>query len=112
MALVREVLYRDLGENYPWPGNVREMEQAMRRIMLTRECRGHLYAKLAADNLSGQMHLGINKGNLTAKQLLSTYCVLLYQQHKNLEEVARRTQMDSRTVNKYLLAAGCPPDPN
>ncbi|MBE9523147.1 MAG: sigma-54-dependent Fis family transcriptional regulator [Proteobacteria bacterium] len=107
VSLVRDILYRNLGENYAWPGNVREVEQAVRRIVLSREYRGHLYAKPASDNLSEQMQLGINKGNLTAKQLLSTYCTLLYRQHKNLEEVARRTQLDRRTVKKYLLAAGC-----
>ena len=111
VSLVRDILYRNLGENYAWPGNVREMEQAVRRIVLSREYRGHLYAKPASDNLSEQMQMGINKGNLTAKQLLSTYCTLLYKQHKNLEEVARRTQMDRRTVKKYLMAAGCRLDP-
>ena len=109
--LVKEVLYRDLGENYAWPGNVREMEQAVRRIILSRECRGQRYAKPAPDNLSEQMQLGINKGNLTAKQLLSSYCALLYKQYGNIEEVARRTQLDRRTVKKYLVASGCYPDP-
>ena len=112
VSLIRDRLYHDLGENYAWPGNVRELEQAVRRIVLSREYRGHLYSKPAPDNLSGQMQLGISKGNLTAKQLLSAYCALLYKQHENLEEVARRTQMDRRTVKKYLLAAGYHLDPS
>jgi DNA-binding NtrC family response regulator len=106
VTLIRETLHRDLGEHYPWPGNVREMEQAVRRILLSREYSGHLYAMPAADNLRGQMHHAINTGNLTAGQLLSTYCALLYKQHKNLEEVARRTQLDRRTVKKYLQSSG------
>ena len=107
VTLVRDSLYRELGENYVWPGNVRELEQAVRRIILSREYRGNLYTKPAPDNLLGQVQLGISKGNLTAKDLLSAYCALLYKQHQNLEEVARRTQMDRRTVKKYLLTAGC-----
>jgi DNA-binding NtrC family response regulator len=107
VSLVRDSLYRELGENYVWPGNVRELEQAVRRIILSREYRGNLYTKPAPDNLLGQIQLRISKGNLTAKELLSAYCALLYKQHKNLEEVARRTQMDRRTVKKYLLASGC-----
>jgi DNA-binding NtrC family response regulator len=107
VSLIRDSLYRELGENYVWPGNVRELEQAVRRIILSREYRGNLYTKPAPDNLLGQIQLGISKGNLTAKELLSAYCALLYKQHKNLEEVARRTQMDRRTVKKYLLASGC-----
>ncbi|MBE9522369.1 MAG: sigma-54-dependent Fis family transcriptional regulator [Proteobacteria bacterium] len=110
VALVRDVLYRDLGKNYTWPGNVREMEQAVRRILLSRECRRNLYAKPVPDDLSGQIQQGINKGDLTAKQLLSTYCALLYKKYENIEEVARRTQMDRRTVKRYLMAAGCPLD--
>lgn len=111
VALVRDVLYRDLGEGYAWPGNVREMEQAVRRIVLSRECHVHLYARPSPDDLSGQIQLGINKGDLTAKELLSTYCAILYKQYENIEEVARRTQMDRRTVKKYLVTAGCYPDP-
>jgi DNA-binding NtrC family response regulator len=110
VGIVREVLDRDLGENYTWPGNVRELEQAVRRILLTRECRGQLYSKAAPDDLSGQMQQGINRGDLTAKQLLSAYCATLYKRHENIEEVARRTQLDRRTVKKYLLESGCYPD--
>ena len=87
------------------------MEQAVRRIVLSRECHVHLYARPSPDDLSGQIQLGINKGDLTAKELLSTYCAILYKQYENIEEVARRTQMDRRTVKKYLVTAGCYPDP-
>jgi DNA-binding NtrC family response regulator len=107
VELVHDVLRRDLGENYSWPGNVREMEQAVRRIVLSGECRGNLYAKPTPDDLSGYMQRGINKGDLTAKQLLATYCSLLYKKYENIEEVARRTQLDRRTVKKHLLSAGC-----
>jgi len=110
VALIREILHRDLGEHYPWPGNVREMEQAVRRILLSREYSGHLYASPAADNLQGQLQNAINTGSLTARQLLSTYCELLYKQHQNLEEVARRTQLDRRTVKKYLQSSDYPQD--
>lgn len=111
VSLVREVIYRDIGKKYAWPGNVREMEQAVRRIVLSRECRGHRYTKSTPEDLSLQIPIESNKVDLTAKQLLSAYCALLYKQHENIEEVARRTQMDRRTVKKYLLAAGCYPDP-
>jgi transcriptional regulator of acetoin/glycerol metabolism len=110
VAIIKEILHRDLGENYTWPGNVREMEQAVRRILLSREYKGHLYTLAAPDNLRGRMQNAISAGNLTAGQLLANYCALLYQQHQNIEEVARRTQLDRRTVKKYLQASDHHPD--
>lgn len=106
VARIREILYRDLGEDYAWPGNVREMEQAVRRIILSREYRRRLHVKPTPDSLAEKIQSGVNEGSLTARQMLSSYCALLYKQHENIEEVARRTQMDRRTVKKYLLSSG------
>jgi transcriptional regulator of acetoin/glycerol metabolism len=108
VSLIRDILCRDLGEDYSWPGNVREMEQAVRRIVLSREYRGNLYVKPVPDSLPEKIHSGVNRGNMTAKQLLSSYCTLLYNRHGNLEEVARLTQMDRRTVKKYLMSSEFP----
>ena len=109
---IREILHRDLGKYYTWPGNVREMEQAVRRIMLSREYRGQIYLKPAQDSLAEELQLGINDGTLTARQALSCYCALLYKKYNNIEEVARRMQLDRRTVKKYLLSSGCYQDSN
>jgi DNA-binding transcriptional regulator LsrR (DeoR family) len=46
----------------------------------------------------------IDAGTLDAQQLLAGYCRLLYQRHHSYEEVARRTNLDRRTVKKYLVA--------
>lgn len=109
---IREILHRDLGDNYAWPGNVREMEQAVRRIMLSREYRGQIYAKPAPGSLADKIQLGVSQGTLTAKEILSYYCALLYKKHDNIEEVARRMQLDRRTVKKYLQSSGAFPDPD
>lgn len=99
---IREILHRDLGKNYSWPGNVREMEQAVRRIMLSREYRGQIYVKPDQDSLAEELQLGVSQGTLTARQVLSCYSALLYKKHDNIEEVARRMRLDRRTVKKYL----------
>jgi hypothetical protein len=44
------------------------------------------------------------EGSLDADTLLSGYCKLLYDQHGTYEEVRRRTNLDRRTVKKYLEA--------
>ena len=87
-----------LPANYHWPGNVRELEQAVRRTLLGREYKGEnkaesglpLWVKLALD------------GELNASDLLGRYCQSLYERHGTYEQVAKITQLDRRTVRKYV----------
>lgn len=112
VTCIRNILYRNLGENYAWPGNVREMEQAVRRIVLSRSYRGNLYAKPVPESLAEKIYAGMNSGTLTARQMLADYCTLLYDRYGNIEEVARRTQLDRRTVQKYLKHSQGLPGPD
>lgn len=96
---------RDLVRNrYEWPGNVRELEQAVRRILLTRTYAGESTAP-AGDRVA-QLASALAAGTLDADTLLSRYCALLYERFANLEEVARRTNLDRRTVKRYLAQNG------
>ena len=45
---------------------------------------------------------GIEGETLDADTLLAGYCRLLYQSSGNFEEVARKTNLDRRTVKRYL----------
>lgn len=104
--LVLEALRRDLPPDYLWPGNVRELEQAVRRIMMTRHYEGDfLTVELSQEE---EMIHNIQTGNLQARELLSQYCNLLFKQFGTYEEVARRTQLDRRTVKRYILSAESP----
>jgi len=99
--MILETLKRDLPRDYTWPGNVRELEQAVRRILLTRHYYGDLM--VIEPNLEDKFVQKIHTGTLKAKELVSQYCELLYQQFGTYEEVARRTGLDRRTVKKYLI---------
>ena len=101
-GLAREVLTQGVGPHYAWPGNVRELEQAVRRILLTRRYDGDRPS--ATPDLRAQLLAALDSGTLDADQLLNTYCTLLRQRHGTLEEVARRSNMDRRTVKRYLAA--------
>ncbi|MEN9576620.1 MAG: hypothetical protein RL514_4475 [Verrucomicrobiota bacterium] len=101
-ALVREVLTQGVGPHYAWPGNVRELEQAVRRILLTRRYDGDRAS--ATSDLRTELMAALDSGTLDADRLLHTYCTLLHQRHGTLEEVARRSNMDRRTVKRYLAA--------
>ena len=98
--MILETLKRDLPKGYTWPGNVRELEQAVRRIFLTRHYYGDVM--VIEPNLEDEFIQKINTGTFKAKELVSQYCELLYQQFGTYEEVARRTGLDRRTVKKYL----------
>jgi len=81
---------------YPWPGNVRELEQAVRRVLLTQQYAGD--QRSAEPDWIGKLQAG----KLDADALLAGYCHLLHKRHGTIEEVARRTHLDRRTVKAYL----------
>jgi DNA-binding NtrC family response regulator len=98
--MVREAL-RELGRgHYAWPGNVRELEQAVRRILLTRRYTGE--PPPSPIDRATQLSTAVAGGTIDADALLAGYCALLYERCGNLEEVARRTNLDRRTVKRYL----------
>lgn len=99
--VVRKVLERDLGTGYPWPGNVRELEQAVKRVILTGHYHGEAPTAKGNDGMPAFVEK-IQRGNLEAEEMLSTYCALLYKEVGTYEEVARRTNLDRRTVKKYV----------
>lgn len=101
--MVLEALKRDLPKGYPWSGNVRELEQAVRRILMTRRYAGDLFA--VDPGGEDALLAGIDQGELQAKDLLARYCAILYRRFGTYEEVARRAGLDRRTVKKHLEAA-------
>ncbi len=96
---IHHALQQSLPAGYPWPGNVRELEQAVRRVLLNGSYSGDPSAHpKAGDNLQALA----DAGDMTAQELMSTYCRQLYQRFGTYEEVARLTQLDRRTVKKYI----------
>lgn len=97
---VMSVLKKDFGRGYSWPGNVRELEQAVRSILLTGSYAGDAL-KHSAD-CETDLTAALGAGALTARELTALYCKRLYARHGNYGEVARRTDLDWRTVKKYV----------
>jgi transcriptional regulator with GAF, ATPase, and Fis domain len=93
-------LETSLPDAYSWPGNVRELEQAVRRILLN----GHYQGIAAGDGGGDEQSLAdeFREGRLTATELTTRYCRLLYAQLGSYEQVARRIELDRRTVKKYI----------
>jgi transcriptional regulator with GAF, ATPase, and Fis domain len=97
---VRKILDRDVGPDYGWPGNVRELEQSVRRILLCGAYRGE--RELARESAGSPLIDRISRGLCSADELLAGYCRLLYDQHGTVQEVARRLQLDRRTVTRHI----------
>lgn len=97
--LAWESLAESPGPDYDWPGNVRELEQAIRRILLNRRYEAD---RREAASMDDSIVEGIRDGSFTAPDLLRAYCRLLYRDHQSYTEVARITNLDRRTVKKYV----------
>ena len=82
---------------YPWPGNIRELEQCTRRILLNGG-----YAWQQDQSPADVLAAKIEAGAMTAQQLLGEYCRMLHGRHATYEAVARLTGLDRRTVKKYI----------
>jgi DNA-binding NtrC family response regulator len=89
-----------LPDAYPWPGNVRELEQAVRRILLNGRYEG--VATTDGEDAEEPLAERLRDGSLTATELTSRYCRLLYARLGSYEQVARRIELDRRTVKKYI----------
>jgi DNA-binding NtrC family response regulator len=100
VTLVLDALRVRVGPRYAWPGNVRELEQAVRRILVTGRYDGD--TRGVAPDLRSRLSAGLDQGSLDADTLLAGYCALLRERHCTIEEVARRTNLDRRTVKRYL----------
>jgi DNA-binding NtrC family response regulator len=93
-ALAAEVttwIDRNLGPQYPWPGNYRELEQCVKNVLIRRNYRP---ARPQPDDFAAQ----VRSGSLTADELLSTYITHAYAKAGSYEETARRLGLDRRTV--------------
>jgi len=103
-AFVPEVtgwIEQNLGRGYSWPGNYRELEQCVRNVLIRRNYRP---ARTAA-GATAPLHRVIEDfraARLTAEEMLSRYCTIAYAETGTYEEVARRLEIDRRTVKSKV----------
>ncbi len=100
-----------LGAEYPWDGNVRELEQCVRNIMV----RG-TYSAPPAKTPSAREELAtaVREARLTNQELLRQYYTLVFSETMNYREAARKLDVDARTVKVHVdpkLLDAYPPKP-
>jgi hypothetical protein len=91
---------RHLPPDYPWPGNYRELEQCVKNVLIRRDYRPS--PRPVAANPVDECAAEFCAGSLTAGQLLSRYCTLVYHRTGSYEETARRLELDRRTVKSKV----------
>ena len=102
--LAEEVLAcvdRDLGPDYAWRGNVRELEQCVRNVLVRKR-----YHPPAAPTTGARAELSeaLRDGGVTAKELVRRYCTFIYARTGSYQETARRLDLDRRTVKRSIDA--------
>ena len=105
-ALAAEVeawIVKHLGRAYSWPGNIRELEQCVRNVLIRKEYRPpQAHTLPAREDFSEEFSRAIVSGTLTADELLQQYCTWVYLQTGNYEGTARRLGLDRRTVKSKI----------
>jgi transcriptional regulator with AAA-type ATPase domain len=87
---------QNLGTEYAWPGNYRELEQCVKNVLIRRNYRPSRAA--GADDPVEEFASEARAGRLTADELLTRYVTIVYARAGSYEETARRLKLDRRTV--------------
>lgn len=106
-ALAEEVvtwISRELGRDYPWPGNFRELEQCVRNFIVHGSYRPALGRRAAGAEAGADWIDEAQAGRLSMDGLLRGYCRQVFAEAGSLEEAARRLECDRRTVRRYVQA--------
>ncbi len=96
---------RNLGRQYPWPGNIRELEQCVRNILIRRSYVPARTTAPPAVDFHDQLLADIADARLTADELLRRYCTLVFTMTGSYEATARKLKLDRRTVRAKVDAA-------
>jgi transcriptional regulator with PAS, ATPase and Fis domain len=92
-------IVQNLGRDYEWPGNIRELEQCVRNVLVRKE---YHPPRLPVASPRHELSRALTDGTLTADELLRRYCTQVYAQTGSYEETARRLQLDRRTVKSKV----------
>ena len=90
---------RNLGADYAWPGNYRELEQCIKNVLIRRNYRP---SRAAPSNPTDEFAEAARAGRLSADELLSRYVTMVYSRTRSYEETARRLGLDRRTVKAKI----------
>jgi DNA-binding NtrC family response regulator len=101
-SLTKEVvkwIEANLPPNYAWPGNMRELEQCIRNVLVRNEYHPPQERVVAPHGEFTDRFKGLK---LTADELLTCYCKAVFEETRSIAETARRLGRDRRTVRSRI----------
>jgi transcriptional regulator of acetoin/glycerol metabolism len=91
----------DLGDDYAWPGNFRELEQCIRNVVI--RDRYHPEQRVEGDGDASFLE-SVAAGTLNADDLLAGYVERVYRSVGSYQAAARQLGLDRRTVKAKVEA--------
>ena len=113
VAETLEAIQQQLGPDYPWPGNFRELEQCVRNVLIRRRyappsAAGADFQGTSAPGgaipAGGDFLAAAASASLTADELLTRYTAHVHRRLGTYEAAARRLGIDRRTVKARVDA--------
>ena len=95
-------IHTHLGDHYPWPGNIRELEQCTRSIMIRGEYSPAIPKTSASTAPVTKFLQHVKQGELSREELVATYCSLVYSKCGTYRAAAKRLNVDPRTVKELV----------
>jgi transcriptional regulator with AAA-type ATPase domain len=89
----------NLGVDYSWPGNIRELEQCVRNLLIRKS---YVPPQSPPSNAPDRLAQAVRDGRLTADELQTHYFTLVYSQTGNYQETGRRLGVDGRTAKSRV----------
>ncbi|HTM46896.1 MAG TPA: sigma 54-interacting transcriptional regulator, partial [Polyangiaceae bacterium] len=97
---------KKLGMDYGWPGNIRELEQCVRNLLIQGEYAPHRAGgALEPGSMASKLSRAFLAGEISASELLDTYTTWVFQKTESYSETGRKLGLDRRTVKSRINPA-------
>lgn len=106
-ALARETvdwIAAQMGTNYRWPGNIRELEQCVRNVMIRKSYRPAMQSRIAPGaSPHEQFAQAVAEGRFSLEELIGNYVSMIYaEEGQHYGRASKRLDMDWRTLKLKL----------
>jgi DNA-binding NtrC family response regulator len=101
---VMRAIETQVGWDYDWPGNMRELQQCIRNILIRGVYRPQRGARRSGTEWARQMA----DGGMTAGELMAEYCAEIVRRAGSYAAAGKLLQLDPRTVRTHALKAAEP----